>query len=60
MDLTQAEGVAATIAAQSERELGAARQLLAGELARRLAPVMDTMARRWRWWRWGSIFRMRR
>jgi tRNA modification GTPase len=44
MDLTQAEGVAATIAAHSERELRAARQLLAGELARRLGPVMDSLA----------------
>jgi tRNA modification GTPase len=44
IDLTQAEGVAATIAAQSERELRAARQLLAGELARRLTPVMDDVA----------------
>jgi tRNA modification GTPase len=44
MDLTQAEGVAATIAAQSECELRAARQLLAGELARRLTPVMDDVA----------------
>jgi tRNA modification GTPase len=44
MDLTQAEGVAATIGAHSERELRAARQLLAGELARRLTPVMDAIA----------------
>lgn len=44
MDLTAAEGVAATIAATGERELSAARQLLAGELARRLAPVMDELA----------------
>jgi len=44
IDLTQAEGVAATIGAQSERELRAARQLLAGELARRLQPVMDDVA----------------
>lgn len=44
MDLTQAEGVAATIAAHSERELRAARQLLGGELARRLTPVMDALA----------------
>jgi tRNA modification GTPase len=48
MDLTAAEGVAATIAATGERELSAARQLLAGELARRLAPAMhlltDTLA----------------
>jgi tRNA modification GTPase len=39
IDLTEAEGVAATIAASGERELRAARQLLAGELARRLRPV---------------------
>ena len=44
MDLTAAEGVAATIAATGERELTAARQLLAGELARHLAPVMDLLA----------------
>jgi tRNA modification GTPase len=44
MDLTAAEGVAATIAAQSDRELAAARQLLAGELSRRLAPLMDQVA----------------
>lgn len=44
IDLTEAEGVAATIAAQSERELSAARQLLAGELARRLAPVLELVA----------------
>jgi tRNA modification GTPase len=44
LDLTEAEGVAATIGAQSEQELRAARQLLAGELARRLRPVMDVVA----------------
>lgn len=44
MDLTAAEGVAATIAATGERELSAARQLLAGELARRLAPPMELLA----------------
>ena len=44
MDLTQAEGVAAMIAAHSEREMRAARQLLGGELARRLRPVMDGIA----------------
>ncbi|HEY7087706.1 MAG TPA: tRNA modification GTPase [Tepidisphaeraceae bacterium] len=44
IDLTEAEGVAATIAAHSERELAAARQLLAGELARRLRPVLDQLA----------------
>ena len=44
MDLAEAEGVAATIAAGNERELRAARQLLAGELARRLRPVTDLVA----------------
>jgi tRNA modification GTPase len=43
LDLAEAEGVAATIAAQSERELKAARQLLSGELARRLRPVLDRL-----------------
>jgi tRNA modification GTPase len=41
LDLTEAEGVAATIAAGNEQELAAARQLLAGELARRLRPAME-------------------
>src|SRR5687768_17355137 len=44
IDLAEAEGVAATIAAHSEGELRAARQLLGGELARRLRPVMDVLA----------------
>jgi tRNA modification GTPase len=44
MDLTEAEGVAATVAAGSEQELAAARLLLAGELARRLAPAMELLA----------------
>ena len=48
LNLAEAEGVAATIAAGNEQELAAARQLLAGELARRLAPVLtlitDTLA----------------
>jgi tRNA modification GTPase len=44
IDLTAAEGVAATIAANSEQELRAARQLLAGELARRLRPASDLVA----------------
>jgi len=44
IDLTAAEGVAATIAAQTEDELAAARQLMAGELARRLRPVTDLVA----------------
>ena len=41
LDLAEAEGVAATIAAGNEQELAAARQLMAGELARRLRPAMD-------------------
>jgi len=44
VDLTEAEGVAATIAAGNERELCAARRLLAGELARRLGPTMELLA----------------
>ncbi len=44
IDLTEAEGVAATIAAGNEQELRAARQLLAGELARRLRPASDLIA----------------
>ncbi len=44
LDLTEAEGVAATIAAHNERELAAARKLLSGELARRLKPAMDLVA----------------
>jgi tRNA modification GTPase len=44
LDLSQAEGVAATIAASSDAELRAARQLLAGELARRVKPALDSLA----------------
>ena len=44
LDLTEAEGVAATISAHSAQELRAARQLLSGELARRLTPVMELIA----------------
>jgi tRNA modification GTPase len=44
LDLTAAEGVAATISAHSEQELSAARQLLAGELSCRLRPMMDELA----------------
>lgn len=44
LDLAEAEGVAATISAHSEQELRAARQLLAGELSRRLRPMMDLLA----------------
>ena len=43
IDLTGAEGVAATIAAGSQRELAAARQLLAGELAQRLKPILEVL-----------------
>ncbi len=44
MDLTAAEGVAATIAAADQDQLDAARQLLAGELANRLTPIMQSLA----------------
>jgi tRNA modification GTPase len=44
MDLTAAEGVAATIAAANQEQLDAARQLLAGELANRLTPMMQSLA----------------
>ncbi len=44
MDLAEAEGVAATISAQNAAELRGARQLLAGELSRRLRPLMDRLA----------------
>src|SRR5688572_9324770 len=43
LTLTQAEGVAATIGARNKQELNAARQLLSGELARRLRPMTDTL-----------------
>jgi tRNA modification GTPase len=44
MDLSEAEGVAATVAAATEAELRAARQLMSGELSRRLRPAMDLIA----------------
>jgi tRNA modification GTPase len=44
LDLSEAEGVAATIAASNAQELSAARQLLAGELAHRLRPAVDQLA----------------
>jgi tRNA modification GTPase len=44
LGLTEAEGVAATIAAGNDAELTAARQLLAGELARRLQPITESLA----------------
>ena len=43
MDLPATEGVAATIAAHGEQELRAARQLMSGELSRRLRPAMETI-----------------
>ena len=44
IDLTAAEGVAAAISAHNQQELSAARQLLSGELSRRLQPLMDRLA----------------
>jgi tRNA modification GTPase len=44
LDLARAEGVAAAIAAGSERELRAARRLCEGELTRRLRPLTDELA----------------
>ena len=44
LDLAQAEGIAAAIAAGNQRELAAARRLMAGELARRLRPIMDQIS----------------
>jgi tRNA modification GTPase len=44
LDLTQAEGIGATIAAQSRAQLEAARRLSSGELSRRLAPIMESVA----------------
>jgi tRNA modification GTPase len=44
LDLSQAEGVAAAISAQSDQQLIAARQLMAGELANRLRPAMELLA----------------
>lgn len=43
LDLTEAEGVSATISATNERELSAARRLQAGELTRRLRPITDEL-----------------
>jgi tRNA modification GTPase len=44
MDLSQAEGVAAVVAAANQAELDAGRRLMAGELSRRLRPMMDALA----------------
>jgi tRNA modification GTPase len=43
IDLTEAEGVAATIAAANQQQLRAARQLTSGELALRLKPMLDSL-----------------
>ncbi|HMB95249.1 MAG TPA: tRNA uridine-5-carboxymethylaminomethyl(34) synthesis GTPase MnmE [Tepidisphaeraceae bacterium] len=43
IDLTAAEGVAATISAQNQQQLHAARQLMSGELAHRLRPMLDAL-----------------
>ena len=44
LDLAEAEGVAAIVSARSEAELNAARQLMSGELSRRLRFPMDELA----------------
>jgi tRNA modification GTPase len=44
MDLSQAEGVAAVVAAANQAELDAGRRLMSGELSRRLRPLMDDLA----------------
>jgi tRNA U34 5-carboxymethylaminomethyl modifying GTPase MnmE/TrmE len=44
MDLSQAEGVAAVVSAANQAELDAGRRLMAGELSRRLRPLMDDLA----------------
>jgi tRNA modification GTPase len=44
IDLSQAEGVAAVVAAANEAELNAGRMLMSGELARRLRPCMEQLA----------------
>jgi tRNA modification GTPase len=44
LDLAQAEGVAAAIAARTGEQLSAARQLMSGELAHRLSPILESLA----------------
>ena len=44
LDLAAAEGVSMAVSARQEGELRAARQLLSGELARRLQPHLDLLA----------------
>lgn len=44
IDLTEAEGIAATIHASNQQELSAARQLMAGELSRRVEPIIEDIA----------------
>jgi tRNA modification GTPase len=43
VDLAAAEGVVATISASNRASLDAARQLLGGELSRRLVPILDRL-----------------
>ena len=43
LDLPAAEGVALAVSATQESELRAARQLMSGELARRLSPHLETL-----------------
>ena len=43
MDLSTAEGIAAVIGAGNDSELQASRQLMAGELARRLIPIVAAL-----------------
>lgn len=44
LDLTAAEGVAATIESANRAQMDAARRLLSGELARRVATIVDDVA----------------
>ena len=44
IDLSQAEGIATAISAQGDLQLLAARRLMAGELAQRIQPAMDSLA----------------
>ena len=45
LDLTEAEGVAATISARNQLELDAARQLQSGTLTRILRPIVDQLTK---------------
>src|ERR1700683_3754024 len=43
LDLSAAEGVSAVVAAANQAELDAGRRLMAGELSRRLRPMLDQL-----------------